>query len=109
MTEINANISKFQNIAPKIQPQHKKEESSKEERKGISKKGVLIGSSAAVAATVIGGLLYNKHVNTKQISKEIDTVKKFLKIANVYAIIALCLVLYTFISFPLNTYSAPGL
>ena len=78
MTSINNNIANTQNIAPKNQPAQKKEETPKEDKKGVGKKGALIGASAAIAATILGGILYNKHLNAKKLTNEIDTVKKFL-------------------------------
>lgn len=78
MTEINTNIPNVQNLAPKVQPEQKKDETPKEDKKGISKKGALVGASLAIGATIIGGILYNKHAAAKQITKEIDTVKKLL-------------------------------
>ncbi|MCM1265111.1 MAG: hypothetical protein NC200_02840 [Candidatus Gastranaerophilales bacterium] len=78
MSEINTNLSSTQNVAPKTQVAPKKEEAPKEDKKGIGKKVALISGSAAIAATVIGGILYKKSANTKALTKEIESFKKML-------------------------------
>lgn len=78
MTEINKNIANIQGIAPKSQLKTEKTEKTKDNNKGLSVAGKALIGASALAVLVTGGLLYQKHANAKQLTKEIERRKKLL-------------------------------
>jgi len=75
MNEINANMPKVQSAAPKQETSKPQETAAKEENKGLGMAAKAMIGASALAVAVTGGLLVKKHLNAKELTKQIESAK----------------------------------